>query len=100
MDAGDWILFVQTAIVLATGFIVYYYASETHKLRKTSERHMQITAKIGLLAAYMQNLSVIEMRNASWAGQGKVTYQDTSEVTAQIDKLEAEINQLTAESDC
>lgn len=99
MDVGDWIFIVQTGIVLATGVVVCYYAIETHKLRVTSERHMQITAKIGLLAAYMQNLTVIEMRNASWTSQGRTMYEDTSEVSDQIEKLQKEINQLSADSD-
>jgi hypothetical protein len=99
MDIGDYIFIAQTTIVLATGLVVVYYARETHKLRRTSERHMQLTAKIGLLAAYMQNLTVTQMRNTSRANQGRTMYEDTSELTAQINKLETEINQLTAESD-
>jgi hypothetical protein len=98
MDAGDWIFLVQTVIVLLTGCIVYYYARETHKLRKTSERHMQIAAKTGLLAACMQNLTVIEMQNVAGANF-RVPRKDTSKVTAEIEKLEAEIKRLTVESD-
>jgi len=98
MDVGDWIFLVQTGIVFLTGCIVYYYARETHKLRKTSERHIQITAKIGLLAAHMQNLTVTEMQNMSYASQNKMTRIVTSDIVAEINKLEAEIDRLTAES--
>jgi hypothetical protein len=99
MDAGDCIFLAQTIIVFLTGVIVLYYARETHKLRKSSERQIRIAAKTGLLAAYMQNLTLIEARNIAWASQGKVTREDTTEVAQQINTLEAEINQLISESD-
>ena len=98
MDSGDWIFLGQTIIVLLTGGIVFYYARETHRLPKTSERHIQIAAKTGLLAAYMQDPLIIESRNFAWESQGKMTRQDASGVTEQIQKLEAEINKLISES--
>jgi len=98
MDVGDWIFLGQTIIVFLTGGIVFYYAKETHRLRKTSERHMQIAAKTALLAAYMQNFTIIESRNIAWQNQGKVTREDTSDVAEQINKLELEINRLISES--
>jgi len=99
MDAGDWIFLSQTIIVFVTGGIVLCYAKETHRLRKTSERHMQVAAKTALLAAYMQNLSIIESRNIAWQNQRKVKREDTSDVADQINKLELEINRLISESE-
>jgi hypothetical protein len=92
MDIGDYIFAIQTLLVAISGGIVCWYTFETHRLRKTAQRQIQISAKTAILAAKMQYLVAMEEKNNIFMSMGRHTAVDTHEIENRINALQAEID--------
>lgn len=63
MNTTEWIMLIQTLVLAATGFIVYWYTKETQKIRKETSNQNAILAE--QLRVMKENLLQQEKREKS-----------------------------------